>query len=287
MVAMGESSTWVGYMSFENPGAAALDYGPCRYGKSKLLFRGPRRKLDGAFVAALGGSETYGKFVPHPWPELLERQLGLPVVNFGYLNAGPDVFINEPVLIDAAGKSRVTVIQLTSAQNLSNRFYAVHPRRNDRFLRASTLMKTLFREVDFAEFHFTGHMLTALREVSPEKFDMVEQELKAAWVARMKHLLDKIEGKTVLLWLTDHRADGVAPDPLGPAPHLVDEDMVMTVRPFATDLVRVEPTAAARNAGIDGMVFAPLDEPAAQHMAGPSVHAQVAAELFPALSRLV
>ncbi len=34
------------------------------------------------------------------------------------------------------------------AQNLSNRFYAVHPRRNDRFLRASTLMKTIFREVD-------------------------------------------------------------------------------------------------------------------------------------------
>lgn len=274
-------------MSFENPGAGALDYGPCRYGKSKLLFRGPRRKLDGSFVAALGGSETYGKFVPHPWPEQLEWQLGAPVVNFGYLNAGPDVFINEPALIDAAGRARATIIQLTSAQNLSNRFYAVHPRRNDRFLRASTLMKTLFREVDFAEFHFTGHMLTALKAVSPDKFDMVEQELKAAWVARMKHLLDKIEGKTVLLWLTDHRPEDTPPDPLGPWPHLVDEEMVMAVRPFATDLVRVVPTRAARDAGTEGMIFGPLEEPAAGQMAGPAVHAQVAAELLPALTRMI
>ncbi|MDP3341698.1 DUF6473 family protein [Frigidibacter sp.] len=274
-------------MSFENPGAGALDYGPCRYGKSKLLFRGPRRKLEGSYIAALGGSETYGKFVPHPWPDQLEQQLGLPVVNFGYPNAGPDVFINEHALIDAAGRARATVIQLTSAQNLSNRFYAVHPRRNDRFLRASALMKTLFREVDFAEFHFTGHMLTALKAVSPDKFDLVEQELKAAWVARMKLLLDRIEGKTVLLWLTDHRTDGSAPDPLGPAPHLVDEDMVATIRPFATDLVRVDPAPAARDAGTEGMVFAPLDEPVARLMAGPSVHAQVAADLRPALERLI
>ncbi|WP_338082795.1 DUF6473 family protein [Frigidibacter albus] len=282
---MGESFLWVGIMSFENPGAGALDYGPCRYGKSKLLFRGPRRKLEGSFIAALGGTETYGKFVPHPWPAQLEAQLGLPVVNFGYLNAGPDVFINEPVLIEAAGRARATVVQLTSAQNLSNRFYAVHPRRNDRFLRGSSLMKTLFREVDFAEFHFTGHMLTALKAVSPDKFDMIEQELKAAWVARMKLLLDRIEGKTVLLWLTDHRAGG--PDLLGPLPHLVDEEMVMTIRPFATDLVRVDPGPEARNAGTAGMVFAPLDEPAARQMAGPMVHSQVAAELLPALQRLI
>jgi len=287
MVAMGESIGWVGIMSFENPGAGALDYGPCRYGKSKLLFRGPRRKLEGSFVAALGGTETYGKFVPDPWPAQLEAQLGLPVVNFGYLNAGPDVFINEPVLIEAAGRARATVVQLTSAQNLSNRFYAVHPRRNDRFLRASALMKTLFREVDFAEFHFTGHMLTALKAVSPDKFDMIEQELKAAWTARMKLLLDRIDGKTVLLWLTDHRAEGAAPDPLGPLPHLVDEDMVMTIRPFASDLVRVDPGAAARNAGTEGMVFSALDEPVARQMAGPEVHSEVAAKLLPALQHLI
>ena len=59
-------------MAFENPGQGALDYFPCRYGHSKLLFRGPRRKLDGAYCAVLGGSETYGKYVREPYPALIE-----------------------------------------------------------------------------------------------------------------------------------------------------------------------------------------------------------------------
>ncbi|MEZ5723123.1 MAG: DUF6473 family protein [Paracoccaceae bacterium] len=75
---------------------------------------------------------------------------------------------------------------------MSNRFYAVHPRRNDRFLRASNLLKTIYREVDFTEFNFTRHLLTRLKELSEDKFMMVEQELKA-WVARMKTLVSKIE----------------------------------------------------------------------------------------------
>ena len=273
-------------MSFENPRGGTLDYRLCRYGKSKLLLRGPRRKLEGNFVAALGGSETYGKFVTEPWPELLERQMGMPVVNFGYPNAGPDVFLNEPTLIEAAGRARATVVQLTGAQNLSNRFYTVHPRRNDRFVHASATMRALFPAIDFAEFHFTGHMLGTLKAASPERFDMIEGELKAAWVARMRQLLDRIEGRTVLLWLTDHRPAAAA-DPLGPAPHLVDEDMVGAIRPFAADLVRVDPSARARAAGIGGMVFAPLEEPAARQTAGPAVHEQVAAELLPALSGLI
>ncbi len=57
----------------------------------------------------------------------------------------------------------MTVIQVMGAHNMSNRFYAVHPRRNDRFLRASLgCCKTIYPEVDFTEFNFTRHMLTAL-----------------------------------------------------------------------------------------------------------------------------
>ncbi|MCX8509050.1 MAG: DUF6473 family protein, partial [Rhodobacteraceae bacterium] len=99
-------------MAFEHPGDGSLDYVPCRYGTSKLLFRGPRRKLEGAFCAVLGGSDTYGKYVRDPYPALLERGLGTMMVNFGYMNAGADVFLNEPVIIDACNKARVTVVQL-------------------------------------------------------------------------------------------------------------------------------------------------------------------------------
>ena len=272
-------------MAYEYAGDGALDYLPCRYGQSKLLFRGPRKMLEGAYAAVLGGTETYGKFVADPFPALVEAQIGLPVVNFGYMNAGPDVFSGEPEIIDACSKAQVTVIQIMGAQNMSNRFYAVHPRRNDRFLRASNLMKTIFREIDFTEFHFTRHMLSALKSVSEGKYALVEGELKAAWVARMRTLLQKIDGKTVLLWISGESRDGG--DGLGPDPLMVDAEMVASVRPFATELVCVTPSEASRMAGSEGMLFAPLEAPAAAVMPGPRVHEEVADALAPVMKRLL
>lgn len=272
-------------MAYEHPGAGALDYFPCRYGHSKLLFRGPRRRLEGGFCAFLGGSETYGKFVAEPFPALIERRLGVPMVNFGYMNAGADVFLNEPPIIDACNQARVTVIQLLGAHNMSNRFYAVHPRRNDRFLRASQLMKTIFREVDFTEFHFTRHMLLALLARAPEKYALVETELKQAWVARMRLLLQKVVGRSVLLWVGDPHVGGVARDRLGPEPLLLDRAMVDAIRPFATDYVEVEPSAAARAAGTMGMFYPELDAPAAAQLPGPRIHEEIAAALEPVLVR--
>jgi hypothetical protein len=272
-------------MAYVYAGESALDYLPCRYGQSKLLFRGPRKKLEGAYAAVLGGTETYGKFVADPFPALIERQIGLPVVNFGYMNAGADVFAGEPEIIDACSKARITVVQIMGAQNMSNRFYAVHPRRNDRFLRASTLMKTIFREIDFTEFHFTRHMLSTLKAVSQEKYALVEGELKAAWVARMRILLQKINGKSVLLWISGEAREGC--DGLGADPLMIDADMVAAIRPFATDLVSVTPSKAARMAGTEGMFFAPLEAPAAAVMPGPRVHEEIADALAPVMKRLL
>ncbi|PKP73031.1 MAG: hypothetical protein CVT84_15650 [Alphaproteobacteria bacterium HGW-Alphaproteobacteria-6] len=274
-------------MAYEYPGECALDYFPCRYGQSKLLFRGPRRKLEGRYGAVLGGSETYGKFVAEPFPALVEKALGMPMVNFGYMNAGTDVFVNEPVVVDACNHARVTVIQLMGAQNMSNRFYAVHPRRNDRFLRASTLLKTIFRDVDFTEFHFTRHMLSALKARSAERFALIEEELKSAWVARMRILLQKVAGKSVLLWIGDHRAEAGGRDGLGSEPLLVDPDMVAAIRSHAGDLCHIPPSDAARAAGTEGMLFGALDAPAAAEMPGPRVHAEVAAALIPVIRRLL
>ncbi|MEZ5732452.1 MAG: DUF6473 family protein [Paracoccaceae bacterium] len=266
-------------MAYEHGGDRALDYYPCRYGQSKLLFRGPRRNLDGDYLAVLGGTLTYGKFVQKPYPALIEDALGLPVVNLGYMNAGADVFLGEPAIIDMCRQARATVIQLMGAQNMSNRYYAVHPRRNDRFLRASQLMKSIFREIDFTEFHFTRHMLFTLKMRSAEKFDLLEQELKAAWVARMTSLLQRVSGSAVLLWVGDYRNSDLDTDDLGSEPLLVDDDMVAAILPYASGLVRVGPSDEARSAGQDGMFFSPLEEPIARELPGPKVHEEVAAAL--------
>jgi hypothetical protein len=273
-------------MAFEYSGSGALDYFPCRYGKSKLLFRGPRRNLTRPFVAAMGGSETYGKFIADPWPALLEERLGFPVVNFGYLNAGVDVFFSEPQLPEATKAASVSIIQLLGASNMSNRFYAVHPRRNDRFLRASNLMRSVFDDVDFTEFNFTRHMLRTLQDYAPDRFETLVTELRGAWVARMRGLLDRVEGPKVLLWLSDYQPP-LHSDPLGAEPYLVTQQMVAEITPMADLLVKVQPSVMARSTGTVGMHFGPLEEPAALTMPGPIVHQEVAEALAPAVQKFL
>ena len=58
-------------MTYENLGQGVLDYFPCRNGHSKLLFRGPRKKMAGEYIAMIGGTETYGKFIEKPFPTLV------------------------------------------------------------------------------------------------------------------------------------------------------------------------------------------------------------------------
>lgn len=274
-------------MAFEHQGAGALDYYPCRYGKSKLLFRGPKLRLDQPYIAALGGSETYGKFVQKPWPDLLEGEIGTAVVNFGYLNAGVDVFLNETEITKFTRGAQATVLQLTGAHNLSNRYYAVHPRRNDRFLRASQLMRSVFKEIDFTEFNFTRHMLKTLQRRTPNRFAILADELRMAWVARMMALIEKIEGPVVLLDLQEYRAAPPTEDGLGGDPLLVTPEMIAQISAGAAAVVTVTPSVAARAAGTAGMCFAPLDGPVATQMPGPLVHQEVANALAPVMATLL
>ena len=42
-------------MTYDAMADGGLDYFPCKYGSSRPLFRGPRRKLDGAYAVAKAG----------------------------------------------------------------------------------------------------------------------------------------------------------------------------------------------------------------------------------------
>jgi len=275
-------------MTYENLGQGVLDYFPCRYGHSKLLFRGPRKKMAGEYIAMIGGTETYGKFIEKPFPTLISEAMEMECVNFGCVTAGIDVFANEMPVIEACSEARVTVVQVIGAQNMSNRFYAVHPRRNDRFLRASTLLKTIFREVDFTDFSFTKHLLTTLQTLSEERFDIVRDELKEAWIARMKLLMGKIEGKTVLLWFSDRTPEDAAPSgSLGREPTFVDRRMIEEIRPFVTEVVEVVASDAALAQGTEGMKFSSMEQPAAHELMGPAAHEEAAQALLEPLSRLI
>jgi hypothetical protein len=274
-------------MAYAYPGAGALDYSLCHYEGSRLLFRGPARSLDRPFVAVLGATESYGKYVERPYSDLIQGRLGLSVVNLSCINAGVDVYLNEEPLTGIAARAEVAVVQVMGAQNISNRFYTVHPRRNDRFLGATAQLQALYRNVDFTEFSFTRHMLTVLESASRDRFALVVAELRQAWVTRMKLLADRLPKRRILLWM----ADGLPPQRLHGSlkrdPLLIDAEMLAEIRPHFSDYVEVTPSAEARTEGPGGQVFGELELLAARALPGQAFHREVAEQLSVILERMI
>ncbi|MBI1492932.1 MULTISPECIES: DUF6473 family protein [Rhodobacterales] len=276
-------------MAYENLSESLLDYYPCRYGKSKLLFRGPKRKLDQPYVAYLGGTQTYGKFIEKPYSDIVEELSGVMSVNLGCVNAGIDVYAHDQAVMDVCHNAELTVVQVLGAQNMSNRFYSVHPRRNDRFVRASTLLQTIYREVDFTEFNFTRHLLTSLKTLSPDRFEIVRRELKDAWVARMKNLLSQIEGKKLLVWLSEFTPEDEEEniESQGDAPLFIDREMINALDDQYDGYLEIVPPADMMSGDTDGMVISPMEEPTASELMSVTCHQEVAQVISDAVSDLL
>ena len=179
-----------------------LDYAPYEFGGAPLLLRGPRKVPEGDYVAMLGGSETYGKYVSYPFPDLVEGVTGVTVMNCGVMNAGIGAFSGEENVAALCRGAKATVIQVLGAQNMSSPLYSVHPRRNDRVLGAKPALKALYGGLDLTEVHFTRHLMNKLRRLSDDAFAQVRETLRDAWMARMKQLLEAIDGEVILLLLT-------------------------------------------------------------------------------------
>jgi hypothetical protein len=260
-----------------------LIYAPYRFGNSRLFFRGPRRPLEGRYIAFVGGTETYGRFVVTPFPALVEDRLGITCVNFGCVNASVDAFLNEPGVLSACREAEVTVVEITGAQNLSNRFFTVHPRRNDRFIRAASILRALYPEIDFSEFCFTGHMLSRLWKTDPERFAILREELQTAWLARMRAFLEEIGPHTMLLWFADHLPSDI---PFDARPHagwsdplFVTRRMVDALRPLVRGVVMAQPSVRALERRGDGLIFPAHHAAAAASLLGVAAHEEAATAL--------
>lgn len=273
-------------MTYDASGAGALDYFPCRYGASRLVFRGPWRAVQPGYVAALGGSATYGRFVAEPWPLRLEQACGRMVLNLGVPQAGPDAWLNDPDILRLASGARLRFMQVPGAVNLSNRFYSVHPRRNDRFLRASPALRRLYPEVDFTDFAFTRHLIRVLSTHGPERFAELAQALSLAWLDRMGALVSALAGPTVLLWFADRAPPlpGQRLTLVQGMPPLVDRTMLLALRPHVAGIVEV--VTPDFQGSTEGKVFAPLDMTAARASPGPVAHQAVADALGPWLRQV-
>ncbi|MFN3280998.1 MAG: DUF6473 family protein [Tabrizicola sp.] len=267
-------------------GAGALDYSPCRYGASRALFRGPARDLTQPYVAVLGGSESFGKYVAKPWPALVETGLGQAVVNLAGQNAGPDFYLSDPAALEVAAGARVAVVQVTGPEALSNPFYTVHARRNDRFLAPTPALRALFPEVDLAEIHFTRHLLSVLNRIDPLRCAVVTEALRRTWVERMRLLLARLPERRLLLWLADTTLSSGADRPDRP-PVSIDRALVEALACEVSGIVELVPSPKARAMARLDMIYPETEAAQAACLPGAAVHAEVAARLVPLVRGLM
>ncbi len=267
-------------MSFEKRGRMPLDYNAVALPGSALRFRGPQADTIEPDVVCIGGSETFGRFIHAPYPAQLDAALPGAVLNLGVVNAGLDVMINDPAIVGSVGAAGAVVLQITSAHNMTNRFYTVHPRRNDRFVTASTMLRTIYPQVDFTEFHFTRHLLTHLRAVSEDRFEIVRTELEAAWVARMRRFISDITAPVHLLWLSNRAPDAPEDPQLLQDPLFVTARMLEQVEADAASLTITCPDRAEMENSVQGKFFGPREEAAARLLPGPQLHERAATELL-------
>lgn len=267
-------------MRYDSSVGAGLDYAPCQYRGSRLYFRGPQRNLGHPYIAFLGGTETYGKFIEHPYPALVEQRIGMTCVNLGVPNGSVDAFLNDPAVKDVVANATLSVVQVMGAQAMSNRFYTVHPRRNDRFVRAATVLRALYPEVDFSDICFVRHLLAALWAISPDRFAILREELQTAWSARMRSVLSDLGSRSVLLWFAPGLPSDTPwdqrPDPLRHEPLFVTRRMIDQLRPLVRAVVIAPPSARAQAQGNSGMIYTQMQEGAASALPGPAAHAEAA-----------
>lgn len=270
-------------MTFERLAKTGPDYSPCRYGNSRLVFRGPRRPLRGSYVAFLGSTETYGKYVDTPFPDLVGQMADVSPLNLGCVNAGLDTFHDDPTVLDLVRGAQACVLQVMGAHKLTNRLYSVHARRNDRFVAASPHLRTLYPNADFAEVHFTRHLLCMLRDLDPGRFGIVREELSRAWIARMSSLIETVRVPVILLWISPRSPDESAESPEGPDPLFVTREMLAAIVGLTEGLVEIPYSGMPSGRQGPDMPCSEFDRLAAMRLPGPDAHRRIAAELSPRL----
>lgn len=273
-----------------------FDYKTYRFGRSRQIFRGPQPDLRGKYLSFVGSAYTFGRYSDAPFPDVLAEQFGLTGVNLGTDGAGPGFFLGDPEVKRAAAEAEVCVVQVMSAAAISNRMYSVRPRRNVRLHNVSDLLVGIYPEVDFERFAFTKPMLKYLHELDEQRFKLIVNEMKNAWIGRTQTLLSSIETRTILLWFSQRAPEDPEADfndvHTSSYPFYVDRAMVDAVRTSADVYVECVTSAGLpQDLRVDGRTV--LYRPSGQaidenrEFPSPEMHAAAVQALEPEIKKLL
>ena len=240
---------------YQNRDREIVDYRMYSLAPTGLWFRGPElpELPRGGYIVCLGAAQTFGCFCEKPFPQLLQEQTGLPVLNLGYGGAGPSFFTKHDSLQPFIQNARLAIVQVMSGRSVSNSLF---DSGGLEFLQRRSDGVRLSAEAAYARVlsDARGAINTAassplrriwrrlIRAYRVKFVQRLVRETRQQWIDDNRSLMNWIGVPTVLLWFS-RRAPDYAIDYssvaglFGEFPQLVNRPMVEAVKPRATRYV--------------------------------------------------
>jgi hypothetical protein len=198
------------------------------------MLRGPRRWSGRKpFLTFLGAAQTFGRFVEHPFPEIVSGVLGADHINFGSAGAGPEYYLKKSATVEYVNRSALCVIQVMSGRSVSTSLLES--------IGGGGMLK--FRDGPRAG---TNAMAAdayriLVREYGTDSASRQLAEARQRWISCYNELFDKITVPIALLWMSsrspDTSADPDAQGNLGEFPHLIGSNELGAIRREGVHLI--------------------------------------------------
>ena len=272
-------------MSVIYHGDFGINYDEYRLGNLKQYFRGPKPDMSAPFITMLGGGETFGRFVQRPFAELVGDELPLGTVNLGLNGVGPTFYLRDTVLLDTCTRSKLCVMSVPHGYGVSNRLYSVLEHSNNQLKGVSETLLTLYPNINFQSFSSIQSMLQALYKENAANFKVVTIELRRAWVARMRELIETIAAPVILVWFSDKKPEEARFDGVfkGTGPQMVDRVMLDRLQGYPETYLEYVASKDCVNQDCSDRVFNEGELSVARQYPGGDMHRQLAEILYPAV----
>jgi hypothetical protein len=153
-----------------------------------------------------------GCFCDDPYPAILSRELGLPVLNLGYGGAGSEFFVNQYDLLKSyLDNARFVIVQVMSGRSQSNSYYEcrgleyVTLRETGEKMGAMGALDRLLAGPPALQRLPFGRRL-ARRAVQGKALALVE-EIRGRWIESGLDLASRITVPKLLLWFSIRRPE--------------------------------------------------------------------------------
>ena len=226
------------------------------YSFHNLELRGPQTHHEN-YIAYFGAAQTFGRYCPYPFPQILSDRLNIGNLNFGAGGVGTSYFLKNKLILDAANQSKLVVVQFVSGRSVSNSLYEspggprIIRRIDNKMMRSEEALKELLDGKDKRGLdtnfikeliketrqNYTQEMIELLNLIKVPKillwFSVRSPHYQETYHKSLRHRLsefvEKISNNRFGIW----RRRNVLTSVLGEFPQLVNQEMIEQIKPYS------------------------------------------------------